>query len=78
MITNQKIDVGDASYSRLSHVLRFTAGANAQAIQMVEDICGRTDMSMEEIAHEMGKCLKAPFTPTIIVAVCVESMTNAA
>lgn len=58
MITDPKIDIGDASYSRLSHVLRFTAGANAQAIQMVEDICGRNDMSMEEVAHEMGKILE--------------------
>jgi hypothetical protein len=59
VITNQKIEVGDASYSRLSHVLRFTVGANAQAIQMVEDICGRNDMSMEEVAHEMGKMLES-------------------
>ena len=36
-----------------SRMLRFTA-ANHNAIQMVEDICGRTDMSMEEIAAEMS------------------------
>ena len=58
MITNQKIDVGDITYSPLSHVLRFTVAANINAIQMVEDICGRTDMSMEEIAAEMSKLLQ--------------------
>lgn len=58
MITNQKIDVGDTSYSRLSHVLRFSVAANSNAIRTIEDICGRSDMSMEEIAVEMGKLLE--------------------
>jgi len=59
MITNPKIEVGDVEYSKLSHVLRFTVAANSNAIQMVEDICGRTDMSMEEVAAEMSKLLQA-------------------
>ena len=58
MITNPKIEVGDVEYSKLSHVLRFTMAANNNSIQMIEDICGRTDMSMEEIAAEMGKLLQ--------------------
>ena len=58
MITNPKIEVGDVEYSKLSHVLRFTIASNSNAIQMIEDICGRTDMSMEEIAAEMGKLLQ--------------------
>ena len=58
MITDPKIEVGDVEYSKLSHVLRFTVASNHNAIKMVEDICGRTDMSMEEIAAEMGKLLQ--------------------
>jgi len=58
MITNQKIDVGDVEYSRLSHVLRFSVAANTDAIRTIEDICNRHDMSMEEIAQEMGKLLE--------------------
>ena len=58
MITNPKIEVGDVEYSRLSHVLRFTVASNHNAIQMIEDICGRTDMTMEEVAAEMGKLLE--------------------
>ncbi len=58
MITNPKIETGDAEYSKLSHVLRFTVAANSAAIQMVEDICGRTDMSIEEVAAEMSKLLE--------------------
>lgn len=58
MITNQKIDVGEVDYSTLSHTLRFKVAANSKAIQMMEDICGRNDMSMEEIAYEMGKVLE--------------------
>lgn len=58
MITNPKIETGDAEYSKLSHVLRFTMAANHSAIKMVEDICGRTDMSIEEIAAEMSKLLE--------------------
>tara|TARA_Y100000592_G_scaffold25630_1_gene40434 strand:- start:132 stop:359 length:228 start_codon:yes stop_codon:yes gene_type:complete len=58
MITNPKIEVGDAEYSKLSHVLRFTVAANSNSIQMIEDICGRKDMTMEEIAAEMGKLLQ--------------------
>ena len=59
MISNPKIEVGDVDYSRLSHTLRFKMAANNNAIQMIEDICGRTDMTMEEIAAEMGKLLQA-------------------
>jgi len=55
MITNHKIEVGDVEYSRLSHVLRFTTACNMETIAMVEDIVGRTDMTMEEIADEMRK-----------------------
>ena len=58
MITNPKIEVGDVEYSKLSHVLRFTVASNHNAIQMIEDICGRTDMTMEEVAAEMGKLLQ--------------------
>jgi hypothetical protein len=58
MINNQKIDVGDVSYSPLSHVLRFSVAANSDAIKTMEDIIGRNDMSMEEIAAEMGKVLE--------------------
>ena len=58
MITNPKIETGDVEYSKLSHVLRFTLAANTNAIQMVEDICGRSDMSMEEVAAEMSKLLQ--------------------
>jgi len=58
MITNPKIEVGDVEYSKLSHVLRFTVASNSNAIQMIEDICGRTDMTMEEVASEMGKLLQ--------------------
>ena len=57
MITNQKIDVGDVQYSRLSGVLRFTVAANAETVQTVEDITGRTDMTFEEVAQELGKLL---------------------
>ena len=58
MITNPKIEVGDVDYSKLSHTLRFKVAASHNAIQMVEDICGRTEMSMEEVAAEMGKLLE--------------------
>ena len=58
MITNQKIEVGDVEYSKLSHVLRFTVAANSDAIRTVEDICGRSDMTMEEVAAEMAKLLQ--------------------
>jgi hypothetical protein len=58
MIIDQKIDVGDVEYSRLSHVLRFSVAANSAAIQTIEDIVGRKDMSMEEVAVEMGKLLQ--------------------
>jgi len=58
MITNQKIDVGDVEYSKLSHVLRFTVAANMDTIETMEDICHRNDMTMEEIATEMGELLR--------------------
>ncbi len=59
MITNQKIEVGEVDYSKLSHTLRFKVAANFPAIKTIEDICGKTDMSMEEIATEMGKLLES-------------------
>ena len=58
MITDPKIEVGDVDYSKLSHTLRFKVAANYNAIKMIEDICGRTDMSMEEVTAEMGKLLQ--------------------
>ncbi len=58
MITNHKIDVGDVDYSKLFQTLRFTVAANSQAVQMMEDICGRKDMTMDEVAFEMGKMLQ--------------------
>jgi hypothetical protein len=64
MITNPKIETGDVEYSKLSHVLRFTVAANSNAIEMVEDICGRSDMTMEEIANEMGKLLQTTIHTT--------------
>jgi RNA 3'-terminal phosphate cyclase len=57
MITNQKIDVGDVSFSRLSQTLRFTLAANLETIQTIEDITGRTDMSAEEVAEELAQLL---------------------
>jgi len=58
MITKQKIDIGDVEYSKLSHVLSFTVAANMSAIRTIEDICYRNDMTMEEIAEEMGNLLQ--------------------
>ena len=58
MITDPKIEVGDVDYSKLSHTLRFKVAANHNAIKMIEDICNRNDMSMEEISVEMGKLLE--------------------
>ena len=58
MITNQKIDVGDVQYSRLSQTLRFTVAANMDAIRTIEDIAGRHNMSMEDIAGELGNMLE--------------------
>jgi len=58
MITDPKIETSAAEYSKLSHTLRFEVAANYNAIQMVEDICHRSDMSMEEIAAELGKLLE--------------------
>tara|TARA_R100001510_G_C7632246_1_gene190927 strand:- start:1008 stop:1235 length:228 start_codon:yes stop_codon:yes gene_type:complete len=58
MITNPRIEVGDVDYSKLSRTLRFKVAANSESIQMVEDICGRSDMTMEEVAAEMGKLLE--------------------
>ena len=58
MITNQKIEVGDVHYSKLSRVLRFTVASNSDAIRTIEDIVGKNDMTMEEVATEMGKILE--------------------
>jgi hypothetical protein len=59
MITNQKIDVGDVEYSKLSRVLRFTVAANEETIKTIEDIAHRNDMSIEEVAHHMRDLLHA-------------------
>ena len=59
MIMNQKIDVGDVEYSKLSRVLTFTVAANTDTIRTIEDICGRNDMTMEEIANELGNLLES-------------------
>ena len=59
MITNQKIDIGDVSFSPLSQTLTFTVAANLETIQTVEDICGSSRLSPEEIAAELGKFLES-------------------
>jgi len=61
-MTKHKIDIGDVEYSSLSHVLRFTTACNHQTIQMVEDIVGRKDMTMEEVAVEMRNLLERSLT----------------
>jgi len=58
MITNQKIEVDKVSYSPFSKTLRFEVTANSDAIRTLEDIVGRSDMTMEEIAHEMAALLE--------------------
>ncbi len=58
MITDPKIDMGDVEYSKLSHILTFKIAANHNAVQMIEDICGRSDMTMDEVAAEMAKLLQ--------------------
>ena len=58
MITNQKIEVDKVYYSRFSKTLQFNVVANSDAIRTLEDIVGRTDMTMEEIAAEMGNLLQ--------------------
>ena len=58
MITNQKIEVDKVRYSRFSKTLQFNVMANSDAIRTLEDIVGRTDMTMEEIAEEMGNLLQ--------------------
>lgn len=64
MITDPKIEIGEVDYSKLSHTLRFKVAANHNAVQMIEDICGRTDMSMDEIAVEMSKLLEMAIRTT--------------
>ena len=59
MITNQKIEVEDVEYSRLSHRLRISLVANSEAIHIIEDICGKNNLSIEEIADEMAKLLES-------------------
>lgn len=58
-IKNQKIEVRDAEYSKLSHTLCFTVEANHAAIKTIEDIAFRNDMTMEEVASHMGTMLEA-------------------
>ena len=70
MITDPKIEVGDVDYSKLSHTLRFKVAANHNAIQMVEDICGRTDMSMAEVQLVIRK-MTYYSTTTVIGIACL-------
>jgi|TARA_R100000995_G_C3470524_1_gene118097 hypothetical protein len=53
-----QIDTGDVEYSKLSRLLRFTVVCNIDSILAVEEAAGDTNMSMEEIAKEMGKKLE--------------------
>jgi|TARA_A100001515_G_scaffold109766_2_gene90644 hypothetical protein len=62
MIIDPKIEIGDIDYSKLSDALRFKVSANGNAVQMVKDICGRPDMSVEEVALEMAKVLESAIT----------------
>jgi predicted DNA-binding protein YlxM (UPF0122 family) len=59
MITNQKIEVGDIQYSRLSGALNFTVSLNQETVKTIEDIAGSTDLSLREIAEEVTKLLQA-------------------
>jgi RNA 3'-terminal phosphate cyclase len=59
MITNQKIEVEDVEYSRFSRKLRVSLAANSEAIHIIEDICGKNNLSIEEIADEMAKLLES-------------------
>ena len=58
MTMNQKINVNQVTYSPWSQALRFEIEANADAMLMIEDICGRNDMSIEEVAKHMGELLE--------------------
>ena len=53
-----QIETGDVEYSKLSKLLRFTVVCNMDSILAVEDTAGDTNMSMEQIAKEMGKILE--------------------
>ena len=53
-----QIETGDVEYSKLSKLLRFTVVCNMDSILAVEDTAGYTNMSMEQIAKEMGKKLE--------------------
>ena len=50
-----QIETGDVEYSKL---LRFTVVCNMDSILAVEEAAGDTNMSMEQIAKEMGKKLE--------------------
>ena len=58
MTMNQKINVSQVTYSPMSQALRFHVEANADAMLMIEDICGRNDMSVEEAAKHLGELLE--------------------
>ena len=53
MITNQRIEMGDVEYSRLSGALTFKVPLNQEAVQTVEDIAGSTTLTPKEIASEI-------------------------
>tara|TARA_A100001515_G_scaffold144429_1_gene148435 strand:- start:458 stop:682 length:225 start_codon:yes stop_codon:yes gene_type:complete len=53
------IEVGDVEYSRLSKQLTFKVVCNTDAILATEDSMFQpTDLTMEEVAAEMGKKLQ--------------------
>ena len=58
MTMNHKINVSQVTYSPMSQALRFHIEANAGAMLMIEDIYGRNDMSVEEMAKHMGELLE--------------------
>ena len=58
MITNQKIEVGDIKYSRLSGDLHLTLSVNKETIKTIEDIAGSTALSTQEIAQELVTLLE--------------------
>ena len=58
MITNQKIEVGDINYSRLSGDLHFTISVNKEVVNTIEDIAGSPDLTPGEVAQEIAKLLE--------------------
>lgn len=58
MITNQRIEVGDVEYSRLSGALTFKVSLNLEAVQTIEDIAGSTTLTPKDIASEIVNLLQ--------------------